>query len=158
MTDHMQEKDYELWVIITNGPLPTLKKNVEGEDVPKTRGDYNAKDLKKWENNAKTKKWLVCGLGPDEYRRIQGCSTTKKIWDTLIISEEKRVKKILNRVLPVTWERKIIVIQESKNIATLPLDELIGSLKDYELMRQIMNMDVPKKDRSLHSKSLNVLI
>ncbi|XP_075091988.1 uncharacterized protein LOC142172112 [Nicotiana tabacum] len=170
-------------------------KNTEGVDVPKTRADYNSEDLKKWEKNAKAKKWLVCGLGPYEYSRIQGCATAKQIWNTLqvahegttqvkryrgtllycqydnfamkegetiqemytrfttlinelkslgrIIPEEERVKKILTRVLPITWESKITAIQESKNIVTLPLDELIGNLTAYELRRQTMKMNVP---------------
>ncbi|XP_075103551.1 uncharacterized protein LOC142178119 [Nicotiana tabacum] len=63
-------------------------KNVKGEDVPKTRANCNAEDLKKWEKNAKTKKWFVCGLGPDKYRRIQGYSTAKQIYDTLQVTHE----------------------------------------------------------------------
>ncbi|XP_070045172.1 uncharacterized protein [Nicotiana tomentosiformis] len=201
MRDHMQAEDYKLWDIITDGSLPTLKKNAEGEDVPKTRTDCNAEDLKKLETNAKSKKWLVCGLGPDEYSQIQGCSTAKKIWDTLqvvhdettqvkrsrgtllfsqyenfamrdgetiqemytrfttltnelkslgkINPEDGRVEKILTRVLPITWKSKITTIQESKNIATLLLDESIGNLKAYELRRRTMKMDVSKKERSL---------
>ncbi|XP_070013335.1 uncharacterized protein [Nicotiana sylvestris] len=181
--------------------MSALPENWEGVDVPKSRADCNAEDLKKWEKNAKAKKWLVYGLSPDEYSRIQGCSTAKQIWDTLqvahkgttqvkrsrgtllysqyenftmkdgetiqemctrfttltnelkslgmIIPEEERVEKILTRVLPITWESKITAIKELKNIATLPLDELIGNLTAYELRRQIMKMDVPKKERSL---------
>ncbi|XP_070057845.1 uncharacterized protein [Nicotiana tomentosiformis] len=162
--------------------------NDEGVEVPKTRADCTTEDLKKWEKNAKAKKWLVCGLGPYEYSRIQSCTTAKEIWDTLqvahegtpqvkrsigtllysqyenfttkegeiiqemytrfttltneikslerIIPEEDRVEKILTRVLPITWESKMTVIQESKNIFTLPLDELIGNLTAYELRRQ----------------------
>ncbi|XP_070050229.1 uncharacterized protein [Nicotiana tomentosiformis] len=201
MRYHIQEEHYELWGIVTDDPLAILKKNAEGIDVPKTGADCNAKDLMKWENKAKSKKWLVCGLGPDEYSRIQGCYAAKKFWDTLhvahegktqvkrfretllysqyenfamkdgetiqeiytrfttltnelkspgrIIPEEKRVEKILARVLPITWESKITAIQESKNIVTIPLDELIGNLTAYELRRQTMKMDVPKKERSL---------
>ncbi|XP_070036115.1 uncharacterized protein [Nicotiana tomentosiformis] len=162
MKDHIIGEDYELWDIVTDGPLATLKINAEGAD------------------NAKDKKWLDCGLGPDEYSKIQSCTTAKKIWDTLqvahegtpqvktsietllysqyenfamkegetiqemytrfitltnelnsfgrIIPEEDRVEKILTRILTITWESKITTIQESKNIATLPLDELIGNL------------------------------
>ncbi|XP_070042496.1 uncharacterized protein [Nicotiana tomentosiformis] len=66
-----------------------------------------------------------------------------------IISEEDRVEKILTRVLHVTWESEITAIQESKSIATLPLDELIGNLTGYEHTRQTMKMDEPKKERSL---------
>ncbi|XP_075076454.1 uncharacterized protein LOC142163099 [Nicotiana tabacum] len=128
MRDHIQREDYRLWDIVPDGPLTTLKKNVEGVDVPKTRADCAAEDFKKWEKNAKAKKWFVCGLGPDEYNRIQGCAIAKQIWDTLqvahkgttqmkisrgtllIIPEEERVEKILARVLPITWESKITAI------------------------------------------------
>ncbi|XP_070002666.1 uncharacterized protein [Nicotiana sylvestris] len=65
-----------------------------------------------------------------------------------IILKEDKVEKILTRVLPVTWESKITAMQESKNIATLKLDELIGNLTAYELRRQTMKMDSPKKERS----------
>ncbi|XP_070028961.1 uncharacterized protein [Nicotiana sylvestris] len=66
-----------------------------------------------------------------------------------IILKEYKVEKILTRVLPVTWKSKITAIQESKNIATLKLDELIRNLTTYELRRQTMKMDAPKKERSL---------
>ncbi|XP_070015098.1 uncharacterized protein [Nicotiana sylvestris] len=154
-----------------------MKKNVEGVDVPNTRADCTDKDLKKWEKNAKAKKWLVCGVGPDEHSRIQSCTAAKEFRDTLkvahegtpqvkrsrgtllysqyenftmkegetiqeiytrfirltnelkslgrIILKEDKVEKILTRVLPVTWESKPIAIQESMNIVTLKLDELI---------------------------------
>ncbi|XP_070020092.1 uncharacterized protein [Nicotiana sylvestris] len=52
-----------------------------------------------------------------------------------IILKEDKVEKILTR--------------ESKNIATLKLDELIGNLTTYELRRQTMKIDAPKKERSL---------
>ncbi|XP_070039677.1 uncharacterized protein [Nicotiana tomentosiformis] len=66
-----------------------------------------------------------------------------------VILEEDKVEKILTRVLLVSWESKITAIQESKNIASLRLDELIGNLTAYELRRLTMKMDVPKKERSL---------
>ncbi|XP_070013930.1 uncharacterized protein [Nicotiana sylvestris] len=183
MRDHIIEEDYELWDIVTDGPMETTKKNAEGVDVPKTRADCTAEDLKKWEKNAKAKKWLVCGVGPDEYNRIQSYTTAKEIWDTLQVAHEgtsqvkrsrgtllysqyenfsmkeeesiqemytrRQVEKILTRVLLVTLESKITAIQESRNIATLKLDELIGNLTAYELRRPTMKMDAPKKERSL---------
>ncbi|XP_070012903.1 uncharacterized protein [Nicotiana sylvestris] len=73
---------------VTDGPLATMKKNAEGVDVPKTRADCNVVDLRKWKKNAMAKKWLVCGLGPYEYSRIQRCTTAKEIWDTLQVAHE----------------------------------------------------------------------
>ncbi|XP_070046914.1 uncharacterized protein [Nicotiana tomentosiformis] len=190
MRDHFIGEDYELWDIVTDGPLATMKKNVKRVVVPKTRADCTAEDLRKWKKNAKA------NLG-----HFADCTTTKKIWDTLqmahegtpqvkrsrgtllysqyenftmkegetiqemsirftiltnelkslgrVILEEDKVEKILTRVLLVSWERKITAIQESKNIVTLNLDELIGNLTAYELRRRTMKMDVPKKERSL---------
>ncbi|XP_070022821.1 uncharacterized protein [Nicotiana sylvestris] len=80
--------DSDLLDIVTDGRLVTTKKNAEGVDVPKTRADCTTEDLKKWEKNAKAKKWLVCGLGPDEYNKIQSCTTAKEIWDTLQVAHE----------------------------------------------------------------------
>ncbi|XP_070013849.1 uncharacterized protein [Nicotiana sylvestris] len=48
MKDHIIGEDYELWDIVTDGPLATLKKNAEGVDVPKTRADCIAEDLRKF--------------------------------------------------------------------------------------------------------------
>ncbi|XP_070004627.1 uncharacterized protein [Nicotiana sylvestris] len=130
MRDHIIGEDYELWDIVSDGLLATTKKNAKGVDMPKTRVDCTAEDLNKWEKNAKAKKWLVCGLGLDEYNRIQSCTTTKEIWDTLQVTHEG-------------------TLLESKNIVTLKLDELIGNLTAYELRRQTIKMDAPKKERSL---------
>ncbi|XP_070017202.1 uncharacterized protein [Nicotiana sylvestris] len=88
MRDHIIGENYELWDIVTVGPLETTKKNAEGVDVPKTRAYCTPKDLKKWEKNAKANKWLVCGPGLDEYSRIQSCTTAKEIWDTLQVAHE----------------------------------------------------------------------
>ncbi|XP_070054148.1 uncharacterized protein [Nicotiana tomentosiformis] len=68
MRDHIIGEDFELWDIVIDGPLATLKINAEGVEVPKTRADCTAENLKKWEKNDKAKKWLICGLGPDEYK------------------------------------------------------------------------------------------
>ncbi|XP_070035457.1 uncharacterized protein [Nicotiana tomentosiformis] len=122
MSDHIQGEDYELWDIVTDGPLSILKENAEGLDVPKIRADCNADDLKKWEKNAKSKKWLVCGLGPDKYNTIQDGETIQEMYTRFrtltnelnslgrIIPQEERVEKILTRVLPITWESKITAI------------------------------------------------
>ncbi|GKC82209.1 zf-CCHC domain-containing protein [Tanacetum coccineum] len=46
-------------------------------------------------------------------------------------SSKNCVKKFL-RALHPKWRAKVTAIEESKNLTTLPLDELIGNLKVYE--------------------------
>ena len=46
-------------------------------------------------------------------------------------SNSEKVKKII-RSLPKEWRPKRTTIEEVKNLNTLPLDDLIGSLISYE--------------------------
>ncbi|XP_070035364.1 uncharacterized protein [Nicotiana tomentosiformis] len=128
MRDHIIREDYELWDIVTDGPLATLKINVEGVEVPKTRSNCTVEDLKKWEKNDKAKKWLVKrSRGTLLYSQYENFAmkegeTIQEMYTRFttltnelkslrrIIPKEDRVEKILTRVLPITWESKITVI------------------------------------------------
>ncbi|GKE22955.1 hypothetical protein Tco_1434467, partial [Tanacetum coccineum] len=48
-------------------------------------------------------------------------------------SSRNPVRKFL-RALPTKWCPKVTTIEESKDLLTLPLDELIGNLKVYEVV------------------------
>nr|GEU87108.1 hypothetical protein [Tanacetum cinerariifolium] len=48
-------------------------------------------------------------------------------------SSKNHVRKFLH-ALPLKWRAKVTVIKEAKDFATLPLDELIGNLKVYEMI------------------------
>ena len=47
-------------------------------------------------------------------------------------TNQELVNKIL-RSLPSTWDAKSTAIQEAKDLETLPLEQLIGSLMTYEI-------------------------
>ncbi|GJS54289.1 hypothetical protein Tco_1440401 [Tanacetum coccineum] len=48
-------------------------------------------------------------------------------------SSKNHVRKFL-RALPLKWRAKVTAIEEAKDLATLPLDELIRNLKVYEMV------------------------
>ncbi|KAM7490513.1 hypothetical protein LguiA_033434 [Lonicera macranthoides] len=48
-----------------------------------------------------------------------------------VYSNEEKIRKIL-RILPKKWRPKVTAIQEAKNLKTLSMDELLGSLKTHE--------------------------
>ncbi|GKE94144.1 hypothetical protein Tco_1578999, partial [Tanacetum coccineum] len=48
-------------------------------------------------------------------------------------SSKNHVRKFL-RALPLKWITKVTAIEEAKDLASLPLDELIGNLKVYEMV------------------------
>ena len=78
MENYIQADDYELWMIIENGPLIPKNATEDGKFVPKKPQEFNADDFKMMEKNAKAKKLLYFGLGPDEYTRIFSASQPKK--------------------------------------------------------------------------------
>ncbi|GJX48141.1 hypothetical protein Tco_0273331 [Tanacetum coccineum] len=48
-------------------------------------------------------------------------------------SSKNHMRKFL-RALPMKWRAKMMAIKNAKDLATLPLDELIGNLKVYEMI------------------------
>ncbi|XP_070015000.1 uncharacterized protein [Nicotiana sylvestris] len=64
-----------------------------------------------------------------------------------IIDKEK--ESLLKENTVQDREGDILKLQESKNIATLKLDELMGNLTAYKLRRQTMKMYASKKERRL---------
>ncbi|GKG29836.1 hypothetical protein Tco_0419734, partial [Tanacetum coccineum] len=61
-------------------------------------------------------------------------------------SSKNFVRKFL-RALHPKWRVKVTVIEESKNLTTLPLDELIGNLKVYEeVKKEVSDEDSSSSD------------
>ena len=67
-----------------------------------------------------------------------------------MFSNSKKVKKII-RSLPMEWRPKRIVIEEAKDLNTLPIDDLIVSLISYE-EDLIAENDNKEKKKALYLK------
>ncbi|GAV63488.1 zf-CCHC domain-containing protein/UBN2 domain-containing protein, partial [Cephalotus follicularis] len=60
-------------------------------------------------------------------------------------SNQELIRKIL-RCLPKSWTPKVTAIEEAKDLSTLPLEQLLGSLMIHETtMKNHENMEVKKK-------------
>ncbi|GAV79807.1 LOW QUALITY PROTEIN: zf-CCHC domain-containing protein/UBN2 domain-containing protein, partial [Cephalotus follicularis] len=60
-------------------------------------------------------------------------------------SNQELVRKIL-RCLPKSWTPKVTAIEEAKDLSTLPLEQLLGSLMTHETtMKNHENVEVKKK-------------
>ena len=68
----------------------SISKNTleNGSSVPKKPKEFNTEDFRMMEKNAKAKKLLYFGLGPNEYTRISECESAKEIWDALQVANE----------------------------------------------------------------------
>nr|GEV89454.1 UBN2 domain-containing protein [Tanacetum cinerariifolium] len=74
-------------------------------------------------------------------------------------SSRNHVRKFL-RALPTKWRPKVTVIEESKDLSTLSLDELIENLKFYEVvLEKDLEISNNKKEnyKSLALKARKVL-
>ena len=70
-----------------------------------------------------------------------------------IYSNADLVQKIL-RSLSDKWDPKLTTIQEAKDLNTLSLDELMGSLITHELTMQHRTEDDQKKRKSIAFKAV----
>lgn len=73
------------------------------------------------------------------------------------ISEPKIVRKIL-RSLPKLFKPKVTAIEKSKDIATIKVKELVGSLQTYKLTLDKLVKDKPLVLKSVRNDRLNLLI
>ena len=69
-----------------------------------------------------------------------------------IISNGELVNKLL-RSLPASWDAKVTAIEEAKDVNTLPLEQLLGSLMTYELSLKQKTVDNDKKKKAIAFKS-----
>jgi len=64
--------------------------------------------------------------------------------------EEEKVRKII-KSLPAEWKAKKVTIEESKDLDSLKVDELLGSLKLYEL--ELEEEDPKRKGKMIALKA-----
>ncbi|GMI78317.1 hypothetical protein HRI_001501000 [Hibiscus trionum] len=62
------------------------------------------------------------------------------------IPEDKLVRKLLYS-LPESWDGKRTAIIKAKNLKTLKLDELVGSLLTHEIMKQGREEEKNKEEK-----------
>ncbi|GJX40908.1 hypothetical protein Tco_0255898 [Tanacetum coccineum] len=133
--------------------------------------DYQKNKLRK---NNEAKMTLYNAFPQKEYERVFMCKPVKEVWHTLIITHQgnSQVKNCKIYLLTKEYEKlaiskketinsgftrfnalaKVTAIEEAKDLATLPLDELIGNLKVYEMV--LDNNGVASKTTKEKVKSL----
>ncbi|XP_075101977.1 uncharacterized protein LOC142177391 [Nicotiana tabacum] len=110
-------EDSELWDVICNGPFIPMKTIGEpAVSVPKTRKEYNDVDRKVIEKNFRSKKILVCGIGPDEYKWISACQSAKEIWEALQITHEGTTQVKQSKIDMLTTEYELFRMKDDESI------------------------------------------
>ncbi|GJW41527.1 hypothetical protein Tco_0067372 [Tanacetum coccineum] len=154
---YVKSKDIDLWQVIQNGDFYFEVEDEETKLMKETAYEL-LKDTKKKQlgKNEETKMTIYNALPRKEYERVFMCKTAKEFsisneetinsgftrFNAIVTSlksldldysSKNHVRKFL-RALPLKWRAKVTAIEEAKYLATLPLDELIGNLKVYEIV------------------------
>ncbi|GJS93805.1 retrovirus-related pol polyprotein from transposon TNT 1-94 [Tanacetum coccineum] len=181
---YVKSKDLDLWHVITNGDFQPIVQNPETKLDKVIPFEKQTDDLnKRLAKNNESKMVIYNALPRKEYERIFMCNTEKEIWETLLIthqdesidsafsrfntiitslkaldegySSKNYVRKFL-RALHPKWRAKVTAIEESKDLTSLSLDELIGNLKVQEMIikkdSEIVKAKVERKSIALKAK------
>ncbi|GJT10466.1 hypothetical protein Tco_0857508 [Tanacetum coccineum] len=159
---YVKSKDLDLWHVITDGDFQPIIQNPETKLDEVIPFDKLTDDLKRrLAKNNEAKMVIYNALPRKEYERIFMCNTAKEIWKSLLIthqdesifsvfarfntiitslkaidegySSKNYVRKFL-RALHPKWRAKVTSIEESKDLMSRSLDELIGNLKVHEMI------------------------
>ncbi|GJT61649.1 zf-CCHC domain-containing protein [Tanacetum coccineum] len=158
---YVKAKDVDLWHIILNGDFPPLAKNEVTQILEVVPFEEQPDDLKKkLAKNNEAKMVLYNALPKKEYERIFMCKTAKDIWQSLLITHQgnSQVKDNKIDLLVQQYEQFTILEEESidngfarfntiitslkaldeesKDLSSLALDELIGNLKVHEVVME----------------------
>ncbi|GJY64534.1 monodehydroascorbate reductase [Tanacetum coccineum] len=126
---YVKSKDLDLWHVITDGDFPPIQNNPEtkkDEIVPFHKQNDDLKKKLAKNNEAKMEEEPI----DNAFAKFNTIITSLKALDEGF-SSKNCVRKFL-RALHPKWRTKVTTIEESKNLTTLSLDELIGNLKVYE--------------------------
>ena len=147
MENYIQVEDYELWMLIKNGPLIPTKITENGSEVHKEPNEFDAEDFRKMEKNAKAKKVLYFGIGHDKYTCISECESAKDIWDALQVAHEGTNQVKQSRIELLMRQFELFEMGDRETVMdmytrfthiTNELKSLVKSFTTEELVRKIL--------------------
>ncbi|GJV84130.1 hypothetical protein Tco_1524028 [Tanacetum coccineum] len=146
---YVKSKDLDLWNVITNADFQPIKQN------PETKLD-GVKDNKIDLLVQQYEQFVISEDGSIDsaFARFNTIITSLKALDEGY-SSKNYVRKFL-RALHPKWRAKVTAIEESKDLTSLSLDELIGNLKVHEMIikkdSEIVKAKVERKSLALKAK------
>ncbi|GJX99517.1 hypothetical protein Tco_0356536 [Tanacetum coccineum] len=154
---YVKSKDLDLWHVITYGDFPPIQYNLETKKDETVSFDKQNDDLKKKLDKNNEAKMVIYNALPLKDNKIdllvhqyeqftipeeESIDNAFARFNTIITSIKARnegfsrknyVRKFL-RALHPKWRAKVTAIEESNDLTSLSLDELIGNLKVYEVI------------------------
>ncbi|GJR42790.1 hypothetical protein Tco_1310893 [Tanacetum coccineum] len=135
---YVKSKDLDLWHVITNGDFQPIEQNSETKLDEVIPFEKQSDELKRRiAKNNEAKMVIYNALPRKEYERIFKCNMAKEIWKTLLIThQDESIDSAFARFNTIITSLKALdeAIEESKDLTSLSLDELIENLKVHEMI------------------------
>ncbi|GJR88406.1 zf-CCHC domain-containing protein [Tanacetum coccineum] len=156
---YVKSKDLDLWHVITNGDFQPIEQNSKTKLDEVIPFEKQSDDLKnRLVKNNEAKMVIYNAFPRKEYERIFMCNMTKEFWKTLLITHQGNSQVKDNKIDFLVQQYEQIVIskdesidsafarfntiitslkaldEESKDLTSLLLDELIGNLNVHEMI------------------------
>ncbi|GKA69546.1 zf-CCHC domain-containing protein [Tanacetum coccineum] len=149
---YVKSKDIDLWQVIQNGNFYYEVEDSETKLMKETSYELLEDDQKKKLGKNYEAKMTLYNALPRKggFTRFNAIVTSLKSLD-LDYSSKNHIRKFL-RALLLKWRAKVMAIEVAKDLATLPLGELIGNLKVYEMV--LDNDGITSKSTKENVKSL----
>ncbi|GJT89422.1 hypothetical protein Tco_1071139 [Tanacetum coccineum] len=163
---HVRSKDIDLWGVIQNGYFVFIMMDPETKlemDKPflKLKIDEKRKfgnsQVKDYEIDLPIQQYEKFSISSEEtidsgYTRFDVIVTSLKPLDK-DYSNMNHVRKFIC-ALPLKWRLKVTTIEKAKDLAKLPINELIGNCKIYEMV--LRTDEVVSKNSEVKVKSLDL--
>ncbi|CAM8883259.1 unnamed protein product [Rhodiola kirilowii] len=147
MRSFLKSLDERAWKAILKGWTEPMMNNLTGEPVPKPEAPWTEEEDKASMGNSKAMNAIFSAVDENVMKLIINCEVAKEAWDILQtafegidkvhnsrkpIDEERLASKVLRSLHP-RFAMKVTAIEEMHDITKLKLDELMGSLRTYEI-------------------------
>ncbi|RVX20532.1 hypothetical protein CK203_002544 [Vitis vinifera] len=148
----------KIWNAFEFGWSPPKVLDREGRptNIIKPKLEWDRSENETSENNARAMYSIFNAISTDEFRRIATCTSAKEAWDILQVTHEgtnavkvSKLQMLTSRSLPERFRAKVTAIEESKDVDSLKIDELVGSLQTFE-----MTLVSPRKAKGIALKSI----
>ncbi|XP_075492434.1 uncharacterized protein LOC142530486 [Primulina tabacum] len=137
---YIKSLDERAWQRVINGWTPPVMIDQEGDKRSKLETDWTVDEVQNSNHNSKALNAIFTSNILEYDRRLREIANEAfSVGEA--ISNERLVSKVL-RFLPERFNIKICAIDEAKDTSKMALEDLISSLRTFE-----MNLDMQKKDK-----------
>ncbi|CAL1387968.1 unnamed protein product [Linum trigynum] len=129
--------DQKLWARVIKGP----------HELKEDQEKWSDEDFEKFQQNCKATNLMYRALGLEEYHKVAGCKTAKKIWDKLQVTYEGTSQVKTSWINSLKHQFKLFKMEEGESIRIMyerftnignSLENLGKSYESGDLVRKIM--------------------